>query len=420
MDRRTLLKTGAASVAMLALGPDFWRSAYARQATAGPGPYGPLLAPDVNGLMLPEGFSSRVIARSAQPVSGSAYLWHFFPDGGATFATEDGGWIYTSNSEVPAAAGGGASAIRFGGDGAITGAYRILTGTSQNCAGGPTPWGTWLSCEEHPLGQVWECDPTGVGTGVARPALGTFSHEAVAVDRYQHQLYLTEDQGDGRFYRFTPARYPDLDEGVLEAAAVADDNSVTWLPVDNPDQPQSENRNPSTTAFDGGEGCWFDSGYVYFTTKGDNRVWSYDTVRERIEIIYDDDMFPEGEAPLTGVDNVIVAPSGDLLVAEDGGNMEIVLITPERVVAPLLRIEGQDGSELCGPAFDPSGTRLYFSSQRGGDGGLPGGIPTQDPGATGSGPGITYEVTGPFRPEARRAVGRGRQRRARQSREATS
>jgi len=60
--------------------------------------------------------------------------------------------------------------------------------------------------------------------------------------------------------------------------------------------------------------------------------------------------------------------------------MQLVLITPERAVSPLLRIEGQDGSEIAGPAFDPSGTRLYFSSQRGsGDGG------------------ITYEVTGPFR-----------------------
>ena len=418
MQRRTLLKATAAGAFALAFGPSFWREAYALRATVGDGPYGPLLAPDGNGLSLPQGFTSRVVARSAEPVVGSdplsPYVWHLFPDGGATFATMDGGWVYTSNSEVPANAGGGASAVRFAPDGSIVGAYRILGGSSQNCAGGPTPWQTWLSCEEHPLGQVWECDPFGAGLAVARPAMGMFSHEAVAVDPHHRQLYLTEDAGDGRFYRFTPTSYPSLDSGLLEAASMNGDGAVTWVAVDSPDQPQSENRNDATTPFDGGEGCWFDSGFVYFTTKGDNRVWSYDTLKSHIEVIYDDEMFPEGEAPLTGVDNVTVARSGDLLVAEDGGNLEIVVITPERVVAPLVRIEGQDGSEVAGPAFDPSGTRLYFSSQRGGQGGLPPGVPTQELGAAGSGPGITYEITGPFRTERRRAVSRSRQRRAQQ------
>lgn len=414
MDRRTLLKAGVASAGALAFGPEFWRQAFAAAVTAGDGPYGPLsVTPDANGIRLPAGFTSRVVARSGQPVSAAApYVWHFFPDGGATYPTDDGGWVYVSNSEVPSTFGGGASAIRFSSAGAITGAYRILAGTSQNCAGGPTPWGTWLSCEEQAFGQVWECNPFSAGTGVVKPALGIFSHEAVAVDPFDQRLYLTEDTGDGRFYRFTPTRYPDLDEGLLEAAAVDENNQVSWIPVDNPDLPQSENRNPDTTEFDGGEGCWFDSGFVYFTTKGDNRVWSYDTLLQRIEIIYDDDLLPDGQAPLTGVDNVIVSRSGDILVAEDGGDLQIVLITPDRVVAPLLQIVGQDASELCGPAFDPSGTRLYFSSQRGGVGGLPGGVPTHQPGATGPGPGITYEVTGPFRPEARRAVSRSRRRRA--------
>ena len=77
-----------------------------------------------------------------------------------------------SNSEVPAA--GGASALRFGPAGAIQDAYRILSGTTLNCAGGPTPWGTWLSGEEFANGQIWECDPFAASQGIARPALGTF------------------------------------------------------------------------------------------------------------------------------------------------------------------------------------------------------------------------------------------------------
>lgn len=97
----------------------------------------------------------------------------------------------------------------------------------SNCAGGPTPWGTWLSCEEADRGRVWECDPTKPGQGVVKPAMGTFAHEAVAVDPVNERLYLTEDKRDGRFYRFVPANYPDLDEGVLEVARLGAGGSVT-------------------------------------------------------------------------------------------------------------------------------------------------------------------------------------------------
>jgi secreted PhoX family phosphatase len=97
-----------------------------------------------------------------------------------------------------------------------------------------------------------------------------------------------------------------------------------------------------------------------------------------LEVIYDDDLYPD--SPLTGVDNVVVSRSGDLYVAEDGGDMRLCFITPERVVAPFLQVVGQEGSEFTGPAFSPDGQRLYFSSQRGSDG-----------------QGLTYEVRGPFR-----------------------
>ena len=109
--------------------------------------------------------------------------------------------------------------------------------------------------------------------------------------------------------------------------------------------------------------CAWSNGIVYFTTKVDNRVWAYDTAAESLRIIYDDDRF--GDPILTGVDNVIVAPGGDVMVAEDGGDMQIVAITPAGDVYPFLQVVGQIGSEIAGPAFDPSGTRLYFSSQRG-------------------------------------------------------
>jgi secreted PhoX family phosphatase len=387
MDRRSFLRSSALAVGVAALGPSFWQKAYAATAQPGPGPYGPLQPADANGVMLPKGFTSRIHAVTGDLVPGTTYPWHAAPDGGAVFPQEDGGWVYTSNSEIPFA--GGAGALRFGPDGEVVDGYRILTGTSQNCAGGPTPWGTWLSCEENPFGQVYECEVGTATQGVVKPALGMFSHEAVTVDPGRKQLYLTEDASDGRFYRFTPAAYPDLTDGVLEVLFVDAAGAVTWKPVQNPGQPQSRNRLPGSAVFPGGEGIWFDSDHVYFTNKGDNRVWDLDVAKQRLALLYDAKTIG-ADAPLTGVDNLVVSQSGDIFVAEDGGDLQIVLITPDRVVAPVLELVGHDISEICGPAFSPDGSRLYFSSQRGTDG-----------------RGVTFEVTGPFRTRRTRPPARG-------------
>jgi hypothetical protein len=132
--------------------------------------------------------------------------------------------------------------------------------------------------------------------------------------------------------------------------------------------------------FSGGEGIWYDSGTVYFSTKGDNRVRAYDTDSGALRTIYD------GSGPLSGVDNLTVSRAGEIFVCEDGGNMEICVIESGGVVAPFLRLTGEAavglpnlGNELAGVVFDPSGKRMYFAAQRA------------------FGLGAVYEVSGPFR-----------------------
>ncbi len=314
---------------------------------------------------------------------GTQYRWHGAPDGGACFA--DGtGWIYVSNSEVILGLGG-ASALKFDSAGRVTSAYRVLSGTSNNCAGGATPWRTWLSCEEVDRGYVFETDPWGVKAAVRRPAMGRFKHEAAAADPDRKVIYLTEDETDGCFYRFVPATWGDLSTGTLQVL-VERSGALSWVTVPDPDGSPTRTRRQVSGAkrFNGGEGCYYEAGICFFTTKGDNRVWSYDAAANTLVIAYDDNL--TAGAPLTGVDNLTGSPAGDLYVAEDGGNMEICIITPDDVVAPFLRVTGQSASELCGVAFNPAGNRLYFSSQRGTSGSSSGGI--------------TYEVSGPFRATA--------------------
>ena len=408
-----MLSTGVAAAGLLALGPSFWE-ALARPAKRGRSPYGKLGAPDANGLRLPEGFTSRVVARAGQLVENTTYPWHTFPDGGATYRTRDGGWILVSNSEIPTPVDlpfdppiggigdGGASAIRFRADGEIVSAYRILSGTSSNCAGGPTPWGTWLSCEEIDAGLVWECDPTGREDAIARPAMGAFKHEAACIDRRTGFAYLSEDEGDGCFYRFKPKREGNLSEGVLQVAKVGRRGFVDWVKVPDPSGGAGPLREqvPGATRFDRGEGIWFDSGTVYLATTGDSRIWAYNARRGRIRVLYDPTRLKN--PPLTDVDNITVAKkSGDLYVCEDNGGddpFDIAIITPQVPrpgdrrpraprVARFLKLTGpqhgdastEAASEVAGVCFNPKGDRLYFSSQR----------------AFVSG--VTYEVSGPFR-----------------------
>jgi len=419
LNRRAFLRAGLSSAGALAIGPAFLARAFAAgPVSVGPGPYGPISDTfDANGIALPAGFTSREIARGGSNVAGSTppYVWHGATDGQATFPTltggqPDGGWILVANSEMPIPGTGGVSGVEFAADGTVERAYRVLAGTTSNCAGGPTPWGKWLSCEEHEEGMVHECDPTTLNSAVARPAMGIFAHEAACVDPVNKRIYLTEDEGDGCLYRFTPTSYPNLSAGLLEVAVGAAPGTITWEEVPQPlggALNPTRNQVAGAARFDGGEGTWFDNGIVYFTTKGDGRVWTYDIATSQLAVLYD----PEAvgpDAPLSGVDNITVSQSGDIYVCEDGRDHDICLITPEFEITRFLKLDpvmhagpppGNPvaGNETVGVVFSPDGKRMYFGAQRSSLGPDPN-IPT----------GVVYEISGPFRQVTGGKPGKGK------------
>lgn len=369
-------------------------------AAPGDSPYGPLRSePDENGFLLPDGFRSRRIVGAGEEIATTGMILPVFPDGAGTVATDDGGWILVVNSEVfevDAPDAGSVTAITFDPTGSITTARSILTGSRSNCGGSITPWGTWLSCEEKTLagdGKVWECDPTGAAAAVDRPALGRFHHECAIVDPDTGIVYLTEDSERGLFRRFIPDVVGDLSSGTLESLRL-DGERLVWLP-DGDD---------SATSFPGSEGLAILDGVLWFDTKYDDRIHRLDLRAQTYSLLWDSNPEDVGveAAVLSGVDTIIVdTRTGDLFVAEDGGNMELVIVSPDGDVAPFLRLADRShaSSEISGQCFSPDGTRLYLASMRGpvaarvGDL-VPGINPDK---ADSNGAGVLYEITGPFR-----------------------
>ena len=266
LSRRSFLGAGAATTLGLALQGTLAPVARAsgvdhgsaNGAVGGFDGYGPLRPDPAGRLSLPNGFHYTVVAESGVTTLDSGEPTPDHIDGAVSFTRPGGdGYCLVTNHEIRAVGtfthgvphlpglsydpgvNGGTTTIEIDADGNRVREYVSLAGTSTNCAGGRTPWGTWLTCEENvapagrtkPHGFVFEVDPYDMSANLdPQPisALGRFEHEAVAVDPDTGQIYETEDAGDphGLFYRWTPpASALPLGKGSLRALG-PDDGAI--------------------------------------------------------------------------------------------------------------------------------------------------------------------------------------------------
>ena len=329
-----------------------------------------------------------------------------------------------------ARASGGTTTVEFDpAAGAFVSAWASLCGTVRNCAGGPTPWGSWLTCEEtlveprpanrftRPHGYVFEVPADGTATAEPIAAMGRFVHEAVAVDPDTGIVYLTEDHGAAGFYRFVPAARGRLSAGGrLEMLAVdarprldtrrgqrsGTSYPVHWVPIDDPARPHRVARNgdaqgvssqgvaQGAAIFGRLEGAWSGGGAIYFdaTSGGDagsGQIWEYTPASRQLRLVFES----PGPAVLNKPDNLTVSPRGGLAICEDGpGAVQRILgLTRDGRLFPFIRnhvvLNGEKHGyrgdfrdrEFTGVTFSPDGRWMFFNVQT---------------------PGITFAVTGPW------------------------
>lgn len=419
IDRRQMLAaTGTAFAALIAAAATS-RGALATTPLA-PAGYGPLV-PDPAGLFdLPQGFSYRVLSSLGDAMSDGGRVPDN-ADGMGCFALPGGKLALVRNHELrPGHDSGGAAGAAYdrrdngeilpGGTTTLVldartlkleRQFRSLGGTIRNCAGGTTPWGSWLTCEEdltragrgvgRDHGWVFEvpADATGPVDAVPLTAMGRFNHEAACVDPATGIVYLTEDRPDGLFYRFLPKVSGKLAEGgVLQALALAENPArdlrnwgavdfapgssatVRWITLDTVESPEDDLRQRGAALgavrFARGEGVHMGEGELYFacTSGGSARVGQVFRLvpgkdADRLDLFFesaDRSVFHYG-------DNLTIAPDGQLIVCEDQGGAVVDNhlrgIARDGQAWPLARLRLQ--TELAGACFSPDGRVLFVN-----------------------------------------------------------
>ena len=445
MDRRAFLVRSAAVAGGLAIaGPlEAFRTRVAAAQPVATAGYGPLV--DMGDLWLPEGFQYEIISREGDdmtdinPATGLPFPTPSRFDGMAAFADPSGDTILIRNHENRSRRNNFMPAetrvevpnpydpvIRNPADGQfckggvtklvvrnreVDSSIALLGGTIFNCAGGATPWKTWITCEEEavnsgstaapiPHGYVFEVDA--LATSPVEPipikAAGRFDHEAVVW--HDESLYLTEDrnlvpQGGACFYRYAPtprARqagdlaaatgpldalvvdgYPNLSTSTDWPAAPGEPLSVSWVTVPDPDPQVNPNGRPNAVRFQAQalgaalfqrtEGCWLGDDRIYFdcTTGGPaglGQIWELDPRTMQLRLIFQSN----DASSLFQPDNLAVAPTDDLFICEDTGagpDPHLRALTPDGLIYDFARagrgglVEGTNRTEFCGACFSP-------------------------------------------------------------------
>ena len=413
--------------------------------------YGPML-PDPGGIVdLPAGFTYRVISRTGDEMD-DGLLVPGLPDAMAAFPGAEGRTLLVCNHELTAGARkvgafgeeneriakvprerfydwgrgdppqGGTTTFVLGPGGELERHYLSLVGTVRNCAGGLTPWGSWITCEEttqgaddhHERDHGYNFEVPAAATGPVEPvalkAMGRFNHEAVAVHPATGIVYQTEDAGDGLIYRYLPDEpgrlaaggrlqalvaldRPSLDTSNHKSRTVApgDRLPAAWVDVEDVESPERRSARPGVRQ--GRRPLRPRRGHV--VRAGGRLLRLHQRRREeegaglalRAEPPRGDarggaapgtlELFiePDDADLVENCDNLTVAPWGDLVLCEDGGgDNHLVGVTPEGRIYKLGR-NAFNGSEFAGGVFSPDGRTLYANIQS---------------------PGITLAITGPW------------------------
>jgi uncharacterized protein len=442
LSRRDFLNRSAlAGTGMLLIGStDMLLTAPGALGTPADPGYGPLVADPAGRLALPAGFQYTIVTQAGETTLESGEPTPSAHDGTGAFGLAGGGTVLVNNHEIggplaraefpvphldglvydPGMAGG-CTVVHARRDGSRIREYVGVAGTSTNCAGGVTPWGTWLTCEETELkagsdgatkdhGFVFEVDPH--DRSVNRDpqpikALGRFAHEAAAVDPKTGDIYLTEDASspNGLLYRWEAAKEFRRGRGRLRALSATagtlgamkasdaagvhvDDLSratevgtvyaITWVPVPDRGAATTSTRqqfaNTDITRARKLEGAWWGDGGAYIVASfaraespvpHDGQVWFYDPRRSTLtlRLRFGINPNPAADGAFDGPDNITVSPYGGLILAEDGAGIQhLVGVTGDGRTFPLARNEVDD-NEFTGPVYSLDRRVLFANLQ---------------------------------------------------------